>query len=87
MDPCNATAQLLVTQLLRKPLWGGDYPTIERSIRQRLHTLDEEAIVVTWHGDDTVLCDKCVVIHLYVLKNFFKEKHSNLYTMKQLHLT
>ena len=42
----------------RTDLWGGDYPTIERSIRERLYTLDEEATVVTGHGPDTVLGDE-----------------------------
>ena len=42
----------------RTDLWGGDYPTIERSIRQRLYTLDEEATVVTGHGPDTRLGDE-----------------------------
>ncbi|WP_211824564.1 MBL fold metallo-hydrolase [Kistimonas asteriae] len=39
----------------RTDLWGGDYPTIERSIRQRLYTLDEEAVVVAGHGPDTTI--------------------------------
>jgi len=42
----------------RTDLWGGDYPTIERSIRQRLYTLDEDATVVTGHGADTLLIDE-----------------------------
>ncbi|WBA80588.1 MBL fold metallo-hydrolase [Endozoicomonas sp. GU-1] len=39
----------------RTDLWGGDYKAIERSIKQRLYTLDEEAIVVTGHGPDTTI--------------------------------
>ena len=39
----------------RTDLWGGDYPTIERSIRQRLYTLDEEAVIVTGHGPETTI--------------------------------
>lgn len=39
----------------RTDLWGGDYRQIERSIRQRLYTLDEQAVVVTGHGPDTCL--------------------------------
>ncbi len=39
----------------RTDLWGGDYKTIEKSIRQRLYTLDEEAVVVTGHGPDTTI--------------------------------
>lgn len=42
----------------RTDLWGGDYATIERSIRQRLYSLDEEATVVTGHGPDTRLGDE-----------------------------
>ena len=42
----------------RTDLWGGDYPTIERSIRQRLYCLDEDATVVTGHGPDTRLGDE-----------------------------
>ena len=39
----------------RTDLWGGDYLTIERSIRQRLYTLDEETMVITGHGPDTTI--------------------------------
>ena len=39
----------------RTDLWGGDYQSIERSIRQRLYTLDEEAVVVTGHGPETTI--------------------------------
>ncbi|MCK5894900.1 MAG: MBL fold metallo-hydrolase [Endozoicomonadaceae bacterium] len=39
----------------RTDLWGGDYPTIERSIRKRLYILDEETVVVTGHGSDTTI--------------------------------
>lgn len=42
----------------RTDLWGGDYATIERSIKQRLYSLDEEATVVTGHGPDTRLGDE-----------------------------
>lgn len=42
----------------RTNLWDGDYPTIERSINQRMYTLNKEDIVVTKHGADTVLCDE-----------------------------
>lgn len=44
----------------RTDLWGGDYGQIEKSIKQRLYTLDEEAVVVTGHGPDTTIGDeKC----------------------------
>lgn len=39
----------------RTDLWGGDHKAIERSIRQRLYTLDEEAVVVAGHGPDTTI--------------------------------
>lgn len=39
----------------RTDLWGGDYPTIERSIRGRLYTLDEATRVVTGHGAPTTI--------------------------------
>ena len=39
----------------RTDLWGGDFKVIERSIRQRLYVLDEEACVVTGHGPDTTI--------------------------------
>jgi glyoxylase-like metal-dependent hydrolase (beta-lactamase superfamily II) len=42
----------------RTDLWGGDPATIVRSIKQRLYTLDEEAIVVAGHGPDTRLGDE-----------------------------
>lgn len=37
----------------RTDLWGGDFDSIERSIRERLYTLDEGTIVVTGHGAET----------------------------------
>ena len=37
----------------RTDLWGGDFDTIERSIRERLYTLDDATIVVTGHGPET----------------------------------
>lgn len=39
----------------RTDLWGGDYPTIERSIKTRIYTLDEEIRVVTGHGISTTI--------------------------------
>lgn len=39
----------------RTDLWGGDFNTIEQSIRERLYTLDEAATVITGHGPATVL--------------------------------
>ncbi|MCP9454852.1 MAG: MBL fold metallo-hydrolase [Nitrospira sp.] len=37
----------------RTDLWGGDARAIERSIRERLYTLDDTTIVVTGHGPET----------------------------------
>lgn len=37
----------------RTDLWGGDYDAIERSIRDRLYTLDESTRVITGHGPET----------------------------------
>ena len=37
----------------RTDLWGGNFETIEESIRERLYTLDEATTVVTGHGPDT----------------------------------
>ena len=39
----------------RTDLWGGDYSTLERSIRGRLYTLDESVIVVAGHGPNTTI--------------------------------
>ncbi|MDD7805768.1 MAG: MBL fold metallo-hydrolase [Endozoicomonas sp. (ex Botrylloides leachii)] len=39
----------------RTDLWGGDFKTIEKSIRQRLYILDEDAVVVTGHGPETTI--------------------------------
>ncbi len=39
----------------RTDLWGGDSAAIQRSIRQRLYSLDEDATVVAGHGPDTTL--------------------------------
>ncbi|WP_447979562.1 MBL fold metallo-hydrolase [Candidatus Nitrospira bockiana] len=37
----------------RTDLWGGDFAAIERSIRERLYTLDETTRVITGHGPET----------------------------------
>lgn len=37
----------------RTDLWGGDFDAIERSIRERLYTLDDATTVVTGHGPET----------------------------------
>ena len=42
----------------RTDLWGGNYQKIERSIRERLYSLDEDAVVVTGHGVDTCIGDE-----------------------------
>ena len=37
----------------RTDLWGGDYQQIEKSIQEKLYTLDEETAVITGHGELT----------------------------------
>ncbi len=37
----------------RTDLWGGDFDAIERSIRERLYTLEDRTTVVTGHGPET----------------------------------
>jgi glyoxylase-like metal-dependent hydrolase (beta-lactamase superfamily II) len=39
----------------RTDLWGGDAQAIERSIKKRLYTLDEDLTVIPGHGPTTVL--------------------------------
>lgn len=39
----------------RTDLWGGSYLQIEKSIKERLYTLDDEALVIPGHGDLTTL--------------------------------
>lgn len=39
----------------RTDLWGGDFETIQRSIRGRLLTLPDDALVVTGHGPSTTV--------------------------------
>jgi glyoxylase-like metal-dependent hydrolase (beta-lactamase superfamily II) len=37
----------------RTDLWGGDFDAIERSIRDRLYSLNDSTVVVTGHGPET----------------------------------
>jgi glyoxylase-like metal-dependent hydrolase (beta-lactamase superfamily II) len=37
----------------RTDLWGGDFDTIEQSIRERLYSLKDATVVVTGHGPET----------------------------------
>ena len=37
----------------RTDLWGGDFKKIEKSIQEKLYTLDEETSVITGHGQST----------------------------------
>ncbi len=37
----------------RTDLWGGDFKAIERSIRERLYTLEESTRVIAGHGPET----------------------------------
>jgi len=42
----------------RTDLPGGDYPTIERSIRERIYTLDPDTRVIPGHGPSTTVGDE-----------------------------
>jgi glyoxylase-like metal-dependent hydrolase (beta-lactamase superfamily II) len=42
----------------RTDLPGGDFATIERSIKERLYTLDPDTRVIAGHGPDTTLGDE-----------------------------
>lgn len=44
---------LFLGSIGRTDLWGGDPAQITKSIRQRLYTLDEQAVVITGHGPET----------------------------------
>jgi len=37
----------------RTDLWGGEFKKIEKSIQEKLYTLDEETSVITGHGEST----------------------------------
>lgn len=39
----------------RTDLWGGDHPTILRSLREKLFALPDDAIVVPGHGPETTI--------------------------------
>ncbi|MEC8189206.1 MAG: MBL fold metallo-hydrolase, partial [SAR324 cluster bacterium] len=39
----------------RTDLWGGDFNTIETSIREVLYKLDEATTVITGHGASTTI--------------------------------
>jgi glyoxylase-like metal-dependent hydrolase (beta-lactamase superfamily II) len=39
----------------RTDLWGGDFKKIEKSIQEKLYTLDEETSVITGHGESTII--------------------------------
>lgn len=39
----------------RTDLWGGSFPTIERSIRERLYALPETLRVIPGHGEETTI--------------------------------
>lgn len=39
----------------RTDLWGGSFDTIEKSIKQRLYTLDDDTQVICGHGPDTLI--------------------------------
>ena len=39
----------------RTDLWGGNFQKIEKSIKEKLYTLDEEVLVITGHGESTTI--------------------------------
>jgi glyoxylase-like metal-dependent hydrolase (beta-lactamase superfamily II) len=39
----------------RTDLWGGDWETLENSIRTKLYTLDPETLVIPGHGPNTTI--------------------------------
>ena len=39
----------------RTDLWGGDFETIQRSLREKILTLPDDAVVVPGHGPETTI--------------------------------
>ena len=46
---------LFLGSIGRTDIWGGDFNAIQKSIRERLYTLKDDAVVVTGHGPDTTI--------------------------------
>jgi glyoxylase-like metal-dependent hydrolase (beta-lactamase superfamily II) len=42
----------------RTDLWGGDFDTIQRSLRDKILTLPDDAIVIPGHGAETTIGDE-----------------------------
>jgi len=42
----------------RTDLWGGDFPSLKKSITQRLFVLDEAAVVIAGHGPETTIAEE-----------------------------
>lgn len=42
----------------RTDLWGGDFATIQRSLREKILTLPDDALVVPGHGANTTIGDE-----------------------------
>lgn len=42
----------------RTDLWGGDFATIQRSLREKILVLPDDAIVVPGHGAETTIGDE-----------------------------
>ena len=52
----------------RTDLWGGDFKMLERSIRNRIYSLDDSIKVITGQGPRTPLPTRCDAIPLSVAK-------------------
>lgn len=42
----------------RTDLWGGDFATIQRSLREKILTLADDAVVIPGHGPETTIGDE-----------------------------
>jgi glyoxylase-like metal-dependent hydrolase (beta-lactamase superfamily II) len=52
-DLCFSGDTLFAGGIGRTDLWGGDYPAIERSIKDRLYQLNGAVLVIPGHGPST----------------------------------
>jgi glyoxylase-like metal-dependent hydrolase (beta-lactamase superfamily II) len=54
-DLCICGDTLFAGGIGRTDIWGGSYETLERSIRERLYTLDPATQVIPGHGPSTTI--------------------------------